>query len=78
MQHRDNETDSDRRRGEGADTSDPVQGHRPADAGTLASAGGGIAQASDFKLGALGVGLLALLIGAQVANQKMKGGADAS
>lgn len=70
------QTDSDSRRAQGADASDPDQGRRPANVVTTARAGGGIAQPSDIRLGTLGVGLLALLMGAQVLNQMLKGERD--
>lgn len=65
-------TENDRRRDQGADTSDLTQGVDVGQARAQAIAGG-IAHLPEARaLGALGLGLMALLWTAQVANQSMR------
>ncbi len=71
MQHQN--TDSDRRRLQGPTRAIPTDGTSARQKRVTANAGGGIARI-ETGLGTLGFGLLALLIAAQVADKKLKGG----
>jgi hypothetical protein len=75
MQHGQH-NEGERRSWDGAGESSAAVRMPAANALTSASAGGADAQSTDIRLGGLAVGLLALLMGAQVVNQGLKGGRE--